>query len=73
MAANPRFVGNLRFLAASLAASGQFEEARQVGQALLRLNPSFSARASSPRAMPSRIPRSGRLFGEHLVLAGLPE
>ena len=44
-AANPRFVGNMRFLAASLAANGQREEARAVGQALLQLNPSFRVRA----------------------------
>ena len=58
MGANPRFVGNLRFLAASLAASGQFREARQVAQDLLRLNWG-SVRASSPPGMPSRIPRCG--------------
>jgi adenylate cyclase len=34
MALNPRFVGNLRFLAASLAASGQFKDAHEVGRAL---------------------------------------
>ena len=72
MAANPRFVGNLRFLAASLAANGQREEARAVGRALLQLNPSFRV-APSPRAMPSRIPSQRRLFGDHLVMAGLPE
>ena len=73
MALNPRFVGNLRFLAASLAASGQFREARQVGQDLLRLTPRFSAGQVRRRAMRSRMPTSGGWFGEHLVLAGLPE
>ena len=72
MALNPRFVGNLRFLAASLAASGQFKEAREVGRALLRVNPTFSARTfAAGHAFKDADKR--RLFGEHLVLAGLPE
>ena len=33
MALNPRFVGNLRFLAESLAAGGQFKKAHEVGRA----------------------------------------
>ena len=72
MTLNPRFVGNLRFLAASLAASGQFKEAREVGRALLRVNPSFSAaKFAAGHAFKDADKR--RLFGEHLVLAGLPE
>ena len=71
MTLNPRFVGNLRFLAASLAASGQFKEAREVGRALLRVNPTFSARQfAAGHAFKDADKR--RLFGEHLVLAGLP-
>jgi adenylate cyclase len=55
MTLNPRFVGNLRFLAASLAASGQVKEAREVGRALLRVNPSFSAvTAARPLAESAR-------------------
>jgi adenylate cyclase len=72
MALNPRFVGNIRFLVASLAASGRIEEARQVGQDLLRLNPKFSARSFAVgHAFKDGDKR--RLFGEHLVKAGLPE
>ena len=72
MTLNPRFVGNLRFLAASLAASGQFKEAHEVGCALLRVNPSFSAaKFAAGHAFKDADKR--RLFGEHLVLAGLPE
>jgi adenylate cyclase len=72
MTQNPRFVGNLRFLAASLAASGQFKEAREVGRALLRVNPAFSAQKfAAGHAFKDADKR--RLFGEHLVLAGLPE
>jgi adenylate cyclase len=72
MALNPRFVGNLRFLAASQAASGQVDEAREVGETLLRLNPKFRARAFAD-GHAFRDPDQRRLFGEHLVLAGLPE
>ena len=70
MRLNPRFVGNLRFLAASLAASGQIEEAREVGQVLLRRNPTFSARTFAA-GHAFKDPGQRRLFGEHL--AGLPE
>jgi adenylate cyclase len=72
MAANPRFVGNMRFLAASLAASGQLEEARAVGQALLQLNPNFRVRAFA-EGHAFKDPSQRRLFGDHLVMAGLPE
>jgi adenylate cyclase len=72
MALNPRFVGNLRFLAASLAASGQFKEAREVGRHLLGLNPAFSARTFAG-GHAFKDPEKRRLFGDHLVLAGLPE
>jgi len=72
MAANPRFVGNMRFLAASLAANGQFREARQVGQDLLRLNPRFSARKFAA-GHAFKDPEMRLRFADHLVLAGLPE
>jgi len=72
MALNPRFVGNLRFLAASLAASGQFKEAHEVGRALLRVNPAFSA-AKFAAGHAFKDAEKRRLFGEHLAMAGLPE
>jgi hypothetical protein len=57
---------------ASLTASGRIDEARQVGQDLLRLNPKFSARSfAEGHAFKDSDKR--RLFGEHLVKAGLPE
>lgn len=72
MAANPRFVGNLRFLAASLAASGQFREARQVGEQLLRLSPRFSA-AKFAAGHAFQDAEMRLRFRDHLLLAGLPE
>jgi adenylate cyclase len=72
MAHNPRFVGNMRFLAASLAASGQIEEAHQLARDLLRLNPKFSARHFA-EGHAFKDPAKRRLFGEHLMQAGLPE
>jgi len=71
-ARNPRFTANLRFLAASLAASGQIDEARDVGRELLRVHPNFSA-FSFVEGHAFKDPDKRRLFAEHLVLAGLPE
>ena len=71
MASNPRFVGNLRFLAAALAANGELAEAREVGQALLAIDPRFRAGPfAEEHAFKDAAQR--RLFGEHLVKAGLP-
>ncbi len=71
-ALNPRFTANLRFFAASLAASGQIDEARQVGLDLLRVHPQFSvSRFVETHAF--KDPAKRRLFGEHLIQAGLPE
>jgi adenylate cyclase len=71
-ALSPRFTANLRFLAASLAASGQIDEARKVGLDLLRVHPKFSvSRFVEIHAF--KDPAKRRLFGEHLVKAGLPE
>jgi adenylate cyclase len=61
-----------RSIAASLAASGQLEEARQIAQDLLRLNPKFSAWHFA-QGHAFRDAEQRRLFGDHLVLAGLPE
>ena len=55
-----------------LAASGQLKQAHEVGRALLRVNPTFSARKfAAGHAFKDAEQR--RLFGDHLVLAGLPE
>jgi adenylate cyclase len=71
-ALNPRFTANLRFLAASGAASGNTHEAHQAADALLRVHPEFSAMRFA-EGYAFRDPAKRRLFGEHLVLAGLPE
>jgi hypothetical protein len=47
-------------------------EAHDVGRALLRVNPSFSARQFAA-GHAFKDADKWRLFGEHLVLAGLPE
>jgi adenylate cyclase len=69
---NPRFAANLRFLAASLAASGQLEEARQAAQDLLRVDPNFSSRRFTD-GHAFKDPAMRRQFGDHLIRAGLPE
>jgi adenylate cyclase len=71
-ALNPRFTANLRFLAASGAASGNTHEARQAADALLRVHPNFSAMGFA-EGYAFRDPAKRRLFGEHLMLAGLPK
>ncbi|MEA2817239.1 MAG: hypothetical protein QOI93_4940 [Rhodospirillaceae bacterium] len=70
-ALNPHFTANLRFLAASLAASGQIDEARQISADLLRVHPQFSARRFA-EGHALRDPEKRRLFGDHLILAGSP-
>jgi adenylate cyclase len=71
-AGNPRYTANLRFLAAGLAASGQIEEAQQVGRDLLRVDAKFSAMRFA-EGYAFKDPAKRKLFGEHLLLAGLPK
>ena len=68
----PRFTSNLRFLTAGLAASGKVEEAREAAETLLRFDPKFSVRQFA-ESHAFKDPEQRRLFGDHLVLAGLPE
>jgi adenylate cyclase len=71
-ALNPRFTANLRFLAASLAATGQTAEANRVAGMLLQINPGFSVeRFAETHAF--RDPARRRQFAEHLIQAGLPK
>jgi hypothetical protein len=51
---------------------GQFNEAHEVGRPLLRVNPSFSA-AQFAAGHTFKDADKRRLFGDHLMLAGLPE
>jgi adenylate cyclase len=69
---NPHFMGNMRFLAASLAASGHIDEARIAGLDLLRVLPTFRAMRFA-EGYAFKDPAKRQLFGEHLVKAGLPE
>ncbi len=70
-ALNPRFTANLRFLAASLAASGKDDVGQETAQALLRIDPNFSV-GRFVAGYAFKDPEKRRLFGEHLVKAGLP-
>ena len=71
-ALNPRFTANLRFLAASLAATGQAADARRIADMLLQINPDFSASRFAERHA-FKDPAQRQRFAEHLVLAGLPK
>lgn len=71
MTENPRFVANLRVLAASLAAAGQGEEARAIGAALLRLQPNFRV-GEFCRGYAYREKARLEALERHLRAAGLP-
>ncbi len=71
-AINPRYTANLRFLAAGLAASGQIEEAQQIGRDLMRVDAKFSTTRFA-EGYAFKDPAKRKLIGEHLLLAGLPE
>jgi adenylate cyclase len=71
MAAAPRFVANLRLLAASLVAADSVNQAREVGAALLRVDPSFSVEKFCSW-YPIKQPDRRALFGKRLIEAGLP-
>jgi transcriptional regulator with AAA-type ATPase domain/TolB-like protein/Flp pilus assembly protein TadD len=68
---NSQYTANLRILAASLAAAGNTEEAREMGQALLAADPAFQVgRFVSAYAI--RDPDRRDRLAQHLRLAGLP-
>jgi adenylate cyclase len=70
--ANPRYTANIRLLVASLAAAGTLDEARQVGQALIQLEPDFRVRKFCDNYA-YRDPARRVALARHLLLAGLPE
>lgn len=69
---NPRYTASLRILAASLAAAGLVEEARQVVHTLLQLEPSFRVK---PFIHGYAYKDAGRrqTLARHLLSAGLPD
>jgi adenylate cyclase len=71
-AENPTYTANLRFLAASLAANRQSEEARRVGTTLRSVEPDFQVHRFLETYALQDIKFKARL-GEHLLLAGLRE
>jgi adenylate cyclase len=71
-AENPIYTANLRYLAGSLAATGQVEEARRVGVALRTVEPDFQVRRFLATYALQDEKFRARLAG-HLLLAGLPE
>ena len=68
---NPHYTANLRLLAASLAAAGSADEAREVGQSLLEADPTFKV-GRFVAAYAIRDPARRDRLAEHLRLAGLP-
>jgi adenylate cyclase len=72
MDANPRFVANVRILAASMAAANQLAEAQAVGRALLMLAPTFRV-STFMEGYALRDSERRALLATHLRLAGLPD
>lgn len=70
--ANPRFAAALRILAAALALDGQIDEARQVAQDLLAVDPSFRV-GSFVEWYPLCRPADLRRLADGLRASGLPE
>jgi len=68
---NPRYTGNLRFLTANLAASGQTDEASEVAKALLSVDPGFLVSRFIERYAIRDPERQARLARD-LRRAGLP-
>jgi transcriptional regulator with AAA-type ATPase domain/TolB-like protein/Flp pilus assembly protein TadD len=68
---NPRYTANLRLLAASLAAAGHLDEAREVGHALLLADPNFVVERFVDSYAIRDPDRRARL-AHHLRSAGLP-
>jgi tetratricopeptide (TPR) repeat protein len=68
---NPRYTGNLRFLAANLTALGKIDEAREASKALLALEPGFAVGNFVDRYA-IRDPERQQRLASHLRAAGLP-
>ena len=71
-AENPKHTPCLRFLAASLAAVGRLDEARQMAETLSRMEPRFRVRAFCANYA-FRDEHLRDRFAGHLLSAGLPE
>jgi tetratricopeptide (TPR) repeat protein len=69
---NPQYTANLRLLAASLAAAGNVDEAREMGRALLVAAPAFQI-DRFVEAYAIRDPERRDRLAHHLRLAGLPD
>lgn len=71
-ASNPLHGATLLLLAASLAAAGLPEDARQVTARLLAIQPGFSLKTYTRTRLPFFEPALREAFAAHLVEAGLP-
>lgn len=72
-AENPGYTANLRILAASLAALDADEEAREVADALLRLEPGFTVGSFGARRQPFQGTATTARYLDNLRRSGLPD
>jgi class 3 adenylate cyclase/TolB-like protein/Tfp pilus assembly protein PilF len=71
MVSGPRFIANLRLLAASLVAAGRMEEAQSVGRRILELNPDFRVN-DFVTWYPLKSTDRRQQLAERLLASGLP-
>lgn len=70
---HPSFTSNLRGLCTVLSALGMIEEAREMADRLMALEPEFRLGTYEQTRLPYEAPEIRRRFMEHLRLSGLPE
>jgi adenylate cyclase len=70
---NPYYTANHRPLAAALAALDRLEEAREVADAMMKLEPNFRVSVWGRTRQPFRDPHVGELYMERLRKAGFPD
>lgn len=70
---NPTYTATHRLFAASLAAIGNLSEARQIANAMLRLEPDFRLETYAVTRQPFRTPELRDRLMDHLRKAGFPQ
>lgn len=70
---NPYYTANHRPLAAALAALNRLEEAREVADAMMKIEPNFRVSVWGRTRQPFRDANAGQLYMERLRKAGFPD
>ena len=70
---NPLYTANLRILAAAFAGVGEIDRAKEVAQAMLKLEPAFSLKTYARTRQPFGAPDVTAAFLDHLHQASFPD